>query len=123
MLSTARNVVLALALVALAACGGGDDGGGEGADGGGTAGGEATVTLVDFDIEAPDSVSSGTTLTVVNEGDAPHTFTAQEGAGFDTGTIEPGSEGSVTVDGSGTVSYLCTLHPDRMQGSFEVTEG
>lgn len=124
MLSTVRNLALALSLVALAACGGGDDGGGEAAGGGDAGGGDAmTVTLTDFDIEAPDSVPSGTSLTVVNDGDVPHTFTAQEGADFDTGTLDPGSEGAVTVEGSGTVSYVCTLHPDRMQGSFEVTEG
>ncbi|MBW3621411.1 MAG: hypothetical protein KY461_14295 [Actinobacteria bacterium] len=128
MLSTARALLLALALVALAACGGADDGGGagggDGADGGETAGGDAaTVTLVDFDIEAPASVPSGTSLTVVNEGGVAHTFTAQEGADFDTGTMEPGAESEVTVEGSGTVSYVCTLHPEQMQGSFEVTEG
>lgn len=108
--------VLALGIAVLAACstaGGGD---------GGSTGG-ATVTLVDFAIEAPATVPSGTSLTVVNDGEVAHTFTAEESGDFDTGTIEAGGESSVTVEGSGTVSYVCTLHPDRMRGSFDVTDG
>ena len=124
MRTTARNLTLALSMVTLAACGGGDSGGdaSSGGDTGSSAGGEMKVTLTDFAIDAPSSVPSGTTLTVVNEGSAPHTFTGQEGAEFDTGTLDGGAEASVTVDGSGTVSYVCTIHPDRMQGSFEVTD-
>ncbi|MDX1659091.1 MAG: hypothetical protein R3343_09755 [Nitriliruptorales bacterium] len=121
--SVIRTVLAIFAVVVLAACGdGGDGAAGDGAtDGGGTSGETATVELVDFAIEAPDSVASGTEVTVTNTGDAPHTFTAQEGADFDTGTIEPGGEATVTITGSGSVDYVCTIHPDQMSGSLEVT--
>ena len=115
MRSVVRTLLAILLAVGLAACGDGAT------DGGDTSGETAAVELVDFAIEAPDSVASGTEVTVRNTGDVAHTFTAQEGADFDTGTIEPGGETTVTITGSGTVDYVCTLHPDQMTGSLEVT--
>jgi len=64
------------------------------------------------------NVAPGTTVTFVNNNTEPHTATADNGL-FDTGMLEPGSSFDVFLDGSGTVTYHCELHPD-MQGSIVV---
>lgn len=62
-------------------------------------------------------IAPGTTVTFVNNDTEPHTATA-DGL-FDTGVIEPGYSVDVFLDGAGTVTYYCELHPD-MQGSIVV---
>ena len=64
------------------------------------------------------NIAPGTTVTFVNNDTEPHTATADNGL-FDTGVLEPGSSFEVLLDGSGTVTYHCELHPD-MQGSIIV---
>ena len=64
------------------------------------------------------NVAPGTTVTFVNNDPEPHTATADNGL-FDTGVLQPGSSFDVFLDGSGTVTYHCELHPD-MQGSIVV---
>ena len=64
------------------------------------------------------NVAPGTTVTFVNNDAEPHTATADNGL-FDTGVLEPGYSFEVLLDGSGTVTYHCELHPD-MQGSIVV---
>jgi plastocyanin len=66
------------------------------------------------------NVAPGTTVTFVNNDTEPHTATADNGL-FDTGVLEPGYSFDVFLDGSGTVTYHCELHPD-MQGSIVVGE-
>jgi plastocyanin len=66
------------------------------------------------------NVAPGTTVRFVNNDTEPHTATADNGL-FDTGVLEPGSSFDVFLDGSGTVTYHCELHPD-MQGSIVVGE-
>jgi plastocyanin len=67
------------------------------------------------------NVAPGTTVTFVNNDTEAHTATANDGL-FDSGVLEPGSSFDVWLDGSGTVTYHCELHPD-MQGSIVVGEG
>jgi plastocyanin len=64
------------------------------------------------------NVAPGTTVTFVNNDTEPHTATADNGL-FDTGVLQPGSSFDVFLEGSGTVTYHCELHPD-MQGSIVV---
>ncbi len=66
-------------------------------------------------------VAPGTTVRFVNNDTEPHTATADNGL-FDTGVLQPGSSFEVFLDGSGTVTYRCELHPD-MQGSIVVGQG
>src|ERR687898_719738 len=66
------------------------------------------------------NLAPGTTVTFVNNDTEPHTATADNGL-FDTGVLEPGSSFEVLLDGSGTVTYHCELHPD-MKGSIVVGE-
>ncbi len=54
-------------------------------------------------------VDVGTTLTVVNEGALPHTFTAVDRT-FDTGTLQPGESAQITVEEPGPHPVYCTLH-------------
>src|SRR5918997_6452265 len=64
------------------------------------------------------NVAPGTTVTFVNNDTVPHTATADNGL-FDTGVLQPGYSFDVFLDGSGTVTYHCELHPE-MQGSIVV---
>src|SRR5918998_2543124 len=72
---------------------------------------QQTVSIRDFSFQpAQLSVEPGTTVTWTNEGNEPHTVTA-DNALFDSGVLYPGDSYSVRFDGMGTVSYYCTLHP------------
>ncbi len=132
-----RLAALPLALVAviallLAGCGGtqatgedpdvgnvapDDQGAGEGV------GDDALVVeLDDFEIRAPLTGRQGAKVTVRNVGNAPHTWTADDGE-WDTGTVSPGSQTEVALDvDPGTYEFHCEIHPDRMSGTIEVTD-
>ncbi len=128
------GVLTMVGLLALAACGGSNGGSdttaGGGSDttaGGGSdttaaeeGGGTASVSIIDFEFSAPASVAAGAEITVVNNGEATHTWTEPDGA-FDTGQIAPGSSATVTIDAPGTYDYVCSIHTN-MTGTIEVTE-
>jgi plastocyanin len=81
-----------------------------------------TVSIRDFSFEpAQLSVEPGTTVTWTNEGNEPHTVTADNGL-FDSRVLNPGESYSVQFDGMGTVTYYCTLHPS-MRGRITVGGG
>ena len=63
-------------------------------------------------------VDPGTTLMWINRGQEQHTVTSDDGQ-FDSGVLEPGDTFLTTVEGSGTLTYHCTLHPE-MTGSITV---
>lgn len=80
---------------------------------------EAVITVRDFAYELPSSVAPGATVTVLNEGEATHTVTAQEDGGFDA--IAAGGE-TVTFtapDRPGEYPVSCTYHPE-MSGTLIV---
>ncbi len=81
-----------------------------------------TISIRDFAFD-PESchVTVGSTLTFVNDDDAPHTATAEDGAavGFDTGTLQPGASATVTLDAVGASPYFCEIHPS-MRAAVEV---
>lgn len=117
-----RSIVRSSGLVAvaflLAACGGGD-GGGNGDGGGG--GDAATLTLVDNEFQPADlTVSSGTELTLSNEGQNPHTFTVAD-AEIDE-QVEAGQSSSTTIDlDPGTYDFVCEFHESAgMTGTLTV---
>jgi plastocyanin len=81
-------------------------------------GGDA-VKIVDFSFgPATLSVAKGTTVDFTNGGQAPHTATADDKS-FDTGTLNPGQSGKVTLDTAGKFPYVCTIHP-FMHGEIDV---
>jgi plastocyanin len=93
--------VLATAVL-LAACGGGETGGD---------GGEATtLTMEDNEFQPADlTVSAGTELELVNEGQAPHTFTVTDGDIDEQ--VEAGQSSSTTIDlEAGTYDFVCRFH-------------
>src|SRR5215207_3930277 len=63
-------------------------------------------------------VEPGTTLMWVNHGQEQYTVTADDGQ-FDSGVLNSGDSFLTTVEGSGTLTYHCTLHPE-MTGSITV---
>src|SRR5918999_4200418 len=82
----------------------------------------ASVSIGDnfFDV-ADIFVEPGTTVYWSNDGQVPHTVTADDGS-FDSGQLNPGNSYIVTFLGSGVVSYHCELHPE-MVGSVTVGGG
>jgi plastocyanin len=111
-------VVLAFVALVGAACGGGGDGGDGGdGDGGGTT--TDSVTTVDNAFEPTDPVvSAGSTLNLVNEGEAAHTFTLDEG-GIDE-QLAVGEETSVEISlDPGEYGFVCSFHPE-MTGTLTV---
>ena len=63
----------------------------------------------------------GATITWTNTGVVAHTVTADDGASFDSGNLDPQATFSFTPDTPGTFPYHCTFHP-WMTGSFTVTQ-
>ena len=78
------------------------------------------VFLIEDDYFEPTDavVDPGTTLMWINRGQEQHTVTSDDGQ-FDSGVLEPGDTFLTTVEGSGTLAYHCTLHPE-MTGSITV---
>lgn len=77
------------------------------------------VTIKNFKF-APASITVhvGDTITWSNQDIAPHTATAPDGS-FDTGTIDKGKSGSATFSKTGTIPYICSIHPN-MKGTVVV---
>lgn len=113
-----RAAILVAAILLLVAAGGcGSDGStAESAMG---SDGDGTVAIADF-AYSPSSltVDSGTTVSFPNRDSTSHTASANDGA-FDTGTIEGGKSGSVTLEQPGTYRYYCLFHP-FMKGTVTV---
>jgi plastocyanin len=63
-------------------------------------------------------VPAGTEVTWTNRDPEAHTVTADDGS-FDSGAIDPDGAFSVTFDQSGTVTYVCNIHP-AMTGTVRV---
>src|SRR5215204_7359842 len=87
---------------------------------------EMTVSIQDFFFD-PDqlTVAPGTTVTWVNEGQAPHTVTSTDGKELDSATLQPSDTYSFTFkddDAGETYAYQCTIHPE-MTASVTVSGG
>src|SRR5216684_1327424 len=63
----------------------------------------------------------GVTITWANTGAVAHTVTADDGASFDSGNLDPQATFNFTPDTPGSFPYHCTFHPWRT-GSFAVTQ-
>ena len=81
-----------------------------------------SIDIRDNRFEPADAtVAPGTTLMWINYDQVQHTVTADDGQ-FDSGVLDPGDIFVVTVEGSGKLTYHCSLHPE-MKGSVTVGEG
>jgi plastocyanin len=87
---------------------------------------EMTVSIQDFSFDPGQiTVAPGTTVTWVNDGQAPHTVTSTDGKDLDSATLQPGDTYSFTFedgDAGETYAYQCTIHPE-MTGSVNVSGG
>jgi plastocyanin len=82
--------------------------------------GTKAASIVDFAFDpASVQVSTGTTVTWTNRGQAPHTVTGSGGS-FDSGMIAAGGTYARTFDSPGTFAFACTFHPD-MTGTVVVS--
>jgi plastocyanin len=54
-------------------------------------------------------VERGSTLTVTNQGQGTHDFTAADGS-FASGLLQPGQSYELTVDTTGAIPFYCSLH-------------
>jgi plastocyanin len=63
-------------------------------------------------------VAAGTEVMWTNRDPEAHTVTSDDGS-FDSGPIDPDGTFSVTFDQSGTVTYVCNIHP-AMTGTVRV---
>ena len=70
----------------------------------------AEVSAIDNAYEPRNlEVTAGTSVTWTNDGDAPHTVTADNGS-FDSGNMDPGDEFSETFVEPGRYPYYCEYH-------------
>lgn len=116
--------VAVLALLGLGACGGSSDSDtAADTNSGDTPSDEPatgdTVVIEGFKFSpTPLTVKVGTTIMVENKDSATHTLTADDES-LDTGNLDGGGSGSITVDKAGEIAYHCELH-DYMKGIIRV---
>lgn len=87
----------------------------------------ASVSVVDNEFDpAQLEVASGTTVTWTNNGDLPHTVTADNGS-FESGNLDPGGTFEQSFSEAGEYSYYCEYHGASggtgMSGTITVTGG
>jgi plastocyanin len=122
-------VLPALAVLALAGCGGDDDNSSApattaktAAQGGGAA---PKVSMKDIKYIPPTITAKvGQKITWTNDDSVAHTVTKQEGfsgAGPDSGTVNPGANFSFTATKPGKIPYFCQIHPNQ-KGTIVVTQ-
>ncbi len=83
-------------------------------------GGARTVIVRIQDTKyVPDQVSirAGQTVRWVNNDQIEHTVTGDD---FDSGEIAPGESYDRIFADKGEEKYMCTIHPDRMQGTVTI---
>ena len=79
------------------------------------------VMIVDFWYQ-PSAIfaSPGDTVTWYNAGETAHTVDAKLGA-FESPTLDPGSDYTVTFDTGGVYLYHCDFHPNMRGTVWRVT--
>ena len=80
-----------------------------------------TVNIKNFSFSPnPITVRAGAPITVVNDDNVTHTFTANGGA-FDTGDLGSDHRDRVTVQRAGTYAFHCEIHT-FMTGTLRVSQ-
>ena len=80
----------------------------------------ATVKIDNFAFDAQTvTVAAGSTVTWVNDDDAPHTVVADDGKSFRSKVLDTGETFSFTFPAAGTWGYFCSVHP-HMTGKVVV---
>ena len=89
-----------------------------------TATGGDTVRVVMRDILfVPDKITArvGQTVRWKNEDDVDHTVKAEKGADFASKALSKGDTYEVKVKKTGTIGYVCTIHPSQ-RGTITVVQ-
>lgn len=109
--------LLAASAILLFGCGSDGDGADQSSAGGGTT---TAVTIRDY-LYKPASITVpvGTTVEFTNRDSTPHTATSKEPGAFESGSIDTGKTGEVTLEKTGTFAYYCLFHP-FMKGTIVV---
>jgi len=111
----ALGTVLVIATAAVAVLSDKSDPSASPSAGSAPAGGGATVdriTIKSFKfMPASATVKAGTKLTFVNDDNAAHTATSNDGSAFDTGGLPQGKSKAVMLTKPGTYTYYCQFHP------------
>ena len=83
----------------------------------------AVITISEFQFSpAKVTIKAGQSVEWKNEGNVAHTVTeTTTPRTFASTDINPGQTYTQTFDKPGTYNYVCSIHPDRMQGSIVVT--
>jgi len=85
-----------------------------------TAKADATVTMRRISFRPNDiTVKKGALIRWVNEDTVEHNVVAQDGATFKSDLFEKGGTFETKLDNTGTVTYVCTIHPN-MTGKITV---
>jgi len=77
------------------------------------------IVISGFAFSGVTEVAVGTTVTVVNDDTATHTWSATDGT-FDSGGIAPGESFEFTFEEAGSYDYRCNFHTS-MTGTIVVT--
>lgn len=78
------------------------------------------MTIQDYTYKpASITVPAGTTVTFTNKDTTAHTATSKESGVFESGAIQPGKSGKITLEKAGTFTYYCAFHP-FMKGTIVV---
>jgi plastocyanin len=116
----AASILLAVAVL-IAGCGGSDDGADRPASSAdGETAGTKTVTIRDY-LYKPGTITVpvGTTVTFTNRDSTQHTATSKQSGAFESGSLDTGQAGKVTLEETGTFAYYCLFHP-FMKGTIVV---
>jgi plastocyanin len=129
----ARLAVGVVTVLALSACGGGGAATGGAPSQGtaasqaaaacakATAAGSVAASIKDFKFDPADvTAKAGDTITWTNNDSTGHTVTVDNQPACDTGTIAPGSTGSITFSVAGTYPFHCSIH-SSMKGTITVS--
>jgi plastocyanin len=112
MRAVALAVTVAVASVALGACGTGKSSSARHPNRGSAAPATTAPAIKDFKFApARISVRRGAKVTWTNRDSAEHTATADTGPAFDSGTIQPRKSRTVVLSKPGTYAYHCVFHP------------
>ena len=85
---------------------------------GGSGGTGTAISIKNFQYSPnPISVKVGAKVTVTNDDGTVHTLTANDGQ-FDTGDLDGGASGTITITAPGTYKYICDIH-NYMTGTIE----
>ena len=115
--------ILLAAAVLIAGCGGGNGDDADRTSSSSSDGGATTkaVTIRDY-LYAPETITVpvGTTVTFTNRDSTPHTATSKQSGVFESGSLDTGKSGKVTLEETGSFAYYCLFHP-FMKGTIVVS--